>query len=1834
MTESITRPTITCQYWVVDEPAQCDYWDDKHTICTYKEEKVIANQLVTIHAILYPLCNYIGTAKASCYNYKSSKNPIPRCVLPDPFRHTEISPGCGKWVFPTTLSGTSDSVLVSPLDYSLINGYNNGQCNGDGTQVTCSGFSPQHLGFGIRPIPSTCTTISGIEDGAELPIGYVVANCRSRLGLCRWWDGPTDFILDTDDGKLTVKAPEYRCTLNKAEALDFSDFKVINEYQYQRPPCNGSMPDCPWYTGNIISPNEGTTYLSSIYTRKGDKVLAEQILELRYNLRKEEWTKESYYNTFDNPEIYAWEGTRPSVIYNMYNIIEDYTITSIRTYIKTFECFTIEQEKLLLTKGNESDNRRPFYPTLVKEIKDIPLRPIIRSVFDDYLTVNVDISNIDSTSWDDTEHVFETIYSDHDDILIVGDTFFQDNIIFAINLDDDSFVFDFPQILQYDSMHAIKASMCSQNNNEDYDSDSDVFSIFYSNLDCYIDFLQKAYPNKLYMSEFNGKNNGAFYIPVKTFFGENNIVVFDSSDGFWEYDKIKIHKYFCGGLLAQTKFDVITTDKKITTPVDTERFGLQGTFKYKIAYKFEPFILNSGSSSSLPVYTYFDTLMEKPVAGFNSNRAVLQGYSTYKIEVMSNVVISSCQIRMLGNHGYMLVIVDDKNHNDGCFCEKLLHKLIKPWEIEGDIVLHGTTFDGKREVAIPMEIYEYCTDRMEVNQLILRPVNRHEYRRIYNYTITLGEKIYVYERHSFNEMSDEVRPYTIVDADIQGNGVTIIKHIAKFSSSDTSESIMRSGDYEVTTVPIGPLVASVVFKGRLTNRIRGQVKSDLIVWLKKPYCSDVEIKYVWSSHYMVYDLLPKGYCFVSDIGKQFVGLDTISYTPNCGDHYFGTFTTRPSWMWYPYTDCDDYASYNIQRGSGEYDNAPMEFWLNEIGEFIGSRSTHGYYDLRMLGPSDNYGWTVDTHSHLWDCGCDYTHRNYYKTGNSWFDGDARIRTGINAEELWYVTRNGGKPPKFGNKHRDYLLSYRSNGSFYFIKVADGGDVVVDKKWCPAYETFYLLKLNKDYQEYPFVHYFNVNDLSAVYYNQLGSLVCSSEVDGFTVQENLVTSNSDQLATNLSTFGFDEVFRVHHTMSGWVSYPRPRIQYMLGDVTPKTIYSWYTYKDSPNSSDKTIHSAWRGNWRFLERSGLTLSNATINSNVSYCDLYNNYKTLALTFLDILYPNYTYDYKLKEHRRVCSEGSHNIVWEASIYSEDDPFRDNFFFIRLDDGPVRLLDHTLSPVLDSSVIAGFSDPLFSSISNDDLIKHVKFYNFCSTNLWLNDITSSMDLESNKQVLLDDNVFNSFMIYDSTTLIKETEEDAKKAAKDDGREILTTDGVYKVYNYYNRGLVINVLTDRLNNLPLVSEIITDPYEYNLSKRSDDGTDFSQINTSLFYPASTGFGMEYTSDNHVSFTFRFNSKKPVIVDKLKIVYSIGTRLGGPEESNPNDASSLYLFNIPKVVISSSVDGVTYTVADTLEFEFAEYSEDTFVEFKDVVYHLNDYSLDSMNNKILYLKIDFYYKPTTIQIEDAYKKDIKKHTPSSPIAQQLLYKFYYYTIMGMIINSVTIYITKFTVFIEQIITYERKFYISDGRYGDIPSHGKNNTGSLLYPQPGEPTVYQYDNRIGMVGYPNSGTSFSSIGKHRSRICGKVKEDKIRLNGSYIDYEKEQSKLYNAVLDYSTDKIILNSVAHVFLEKELKHVGVKHVARWTCELSNKSMARLKDVPVAKKYNPPGHKWYWKDDPDSIMWKFNCGGSGGHKWKKVFSYAWGRVSGLYNYVYESDIFDLFTYGIAKTISRWIS
>jgi hypothetical protein len=1098
------KPNI-CQYWIEEEPIQCDHWNAESRKCTYESD---INGIVSSY---YPGCNGIGTA-AGCNHYVGEGFEA-RCILPDPGRHVCNRETGEKWTV------------------EQISGYNDGKCDENGTDTTCLGYSPYHMAFSeLKPTRDESIdsdSFSTIDEiGYRLPLNYEVYNARAQLSKCYWWDGEIkNFWIDDDSGAVMVTGPT-KCICPDEATKRYRQYEFDKGTGTVSPPCNGAKPECPCYTGVCW------IYCVDEKMRLGDKVLAEQILELRYYLRRENWTGYTFNQAFGEPSIKAWGGN----VYTQFDENQtaiNWVIDAIRTYIPSFEKFSIEYKKELLTAGTPVDNE-DNYPTLVKEIKDLPLPPLIRSKFDQN---------------EAGENIFEATKWQHKYVLIVGDLFYYGSEAYGINLNDPDLAFLGAELKDCDSMDEIRA-------NYDQGEDPEGFEKFYNELDCALNWLIKYTPDKVGYSLSTAGTN-SFSIKMPASFGDNEIVVFDKGSGTWEYSKICLKKLLCNGVIGQTGFSVEdeTNNTVSYLPFYESDFSSYINGNGLVTFQFFSF-LSEGSGASVD-YIYNDGVRKR----LDANPAYPAGFDTYemcyelfKIKVFDRMELDLENVKIFGNTGNALVIIPDEN--------KQLTNVIKLWEVEGDIILSVTGSDGEAyDVDMTICDREENIDRLEVNQILIEPKDISKWRQACDAKLKIGP-VYTYEKISFGEEPDsgdyeEVRESFLAEEDV-------------VDYRDTVNLKVDENRYSLTDFGTEALMISVVFKG-ITGRVRGQTKTNMVTWIRQQYCRDVEINYSWKRPYQMCVLQPEMSCYGTPSLRCQVDTEMGGLVPPCGDHDLSVMSGR--WpMWYPYEECDNVARWNTTGFLTEWDIRIMDcFWEGK----------HGYWDMRMLGPDKQDARTCEMHAQLWDCTCDWSFCNYYQKGENLFTGWGRYRGGVTGSDKFDLVKNDGSLPKFGNVYRDFLRSYRSmdNIDYYYF---NGRSYQRRRKWVPVPEFYGFADVTRDTSEFPYRLY-SSNDYysdGASFVHPFGLMITHSDIENVMIDEKVDSDDGGRP----NRYRFEDIFRVNYSF-GALYYPYPKSPYfkMINNQLVPLI-AWYTYKDYPGEgggADTSIQWACQEIWEEIK-----------------------------------------------------------------------------------------------------------------------------------------------------------------------------------------------------------------------------------------------------------------------------------------------------------------------------------------------------------------------------------------------------------------------------------------------------------------------------------------------------------------------------------------------------------------------------------------------------------------------------------------------------------------------------
>jgi len=926
--------TKVCKYWSKNEPEVCKYWDKKSTKCINNNE---------IYPTYFPDCNLIGTAH-QCNFYSGNKIEA-RCILPDPLRGGINRKTGQKWITrdPTdkdkfigfdaiTCYGKDGFCNVIPEDKNN-NKDKDGYGVGNGLSLKCSGYNPSELEFG-----------SYFND---LPLDLQIYNLCGSLGRCLWWSSDVkEFTLDYKGG---IIYPSSMCKHEDKKVEDFKTVKYNEEKGIFVLPCNGAASSCPFYTGIKWE----YCVFDKLY--HGCKILAEQIQEIRYYLRKNNWTKESFEETFYEPIIYTWDKSKgykideekekiefknTNIFYSKHNKLPN-VLSVIEVKIPKFSSFNLEFRNIELSeKGTKEVKIDVDYPTLIEQLFLLSaLPPLILNKFE-----KEEGEDKESNVEDDEEeaekektNIFEVVDVHDSTILLIGETRYYNSEPYAVNLTLES-ITDFPIELQYhDSFFDIKKNVSPKSYDEIYKQTD-------NRLTYYINYNQEPLGINNTPKIENNLVGGEFFINVKVVIGDNTILVFDKGGGLWEYSKIHVKVNYHGVVIAQTEFHVESTGKNIEYPPYYPA-SFCGVENYKTPenkrIKFELKTFGGGETEIAHVYN--DYVIENDY----DKKKYEAGYIPYEVITHKDFKLTydDGDIIPIGSAGYLLLVIPDK--------DKLLHSTYRSWTInnakfDSEIKLkleftaekqkkdkNGDVLKGQKTIekldkeakdkAFDLEVFMRAGVYFPDNQLIVKPKDIYKMHSVGPGCFITIKKIVVYEKKSFGEKSegeetDYIKHFVKnndIDSDDKGkyneyfeNGVAfkdeIIPKDDVFCKNETQFELIDKTHGLLTKITDETLFISVVFKSALTGRILGVTRTKMIVWVRNPSCRAVPIFYKWATEYEEFDLVPLQYYRFDDIGilkkpakDSYIN---VKYTPGYGEFLMHPFIFAPSTALYEMDD--------------------------------------------------------------------------------------------------------------------------------------------------------------------------------------------------------------------------------------------------------------------------------------------------------------------------------------------------------------------------------------------------------------------------------------------------------------------------------------------------------------------------------------------------------------------------------------------------------------------------------------------------------------------------------------------------------------------------------------------------------------------------------------------------------------------------------------------------------------------------------------------------------------------------------------------------------------------
>ena len=1720
-----------CQYWNRYEPYQCKYWNADAVVCIYKSIKIeegadVNDVIVPENA---PYCNLLGT-EISCSQYESTapRKYFPRCILPDSRRHVCNRLTGKKWVNSTgATEELIDDYAVLNWSFDVINGYNEGACDNSGTDTTCSGYSPYHLGFGVLQPSSEEDKYDTFKEGRystseefgyRLPTNFVIYNIRAILSRCYWWKGTQGvFTVNSTTGAVELNT-NWLCSSSK-DTSKYSEFTLENG-----PPCNGCKPECPHYTGVCWR------YCIDEKMESGDPVLAEQIHELRYYHREHKWTVEAIQFIFiDEGDIFTWSGTKDTGVcgedasedcipsraatlkgdlsFTLGNEghIEEYQIPAVKVNMPSFEEFTLQTEDVVLTKGTTITKKVKNYPTLIREIQTLPLSPIIKTKFTKY-----------TDSEEVTTNFFETPYlSKNDKALIYGKVFY-DNTTYAINISDKDLRSILPQeIYYYDYIYDIEQDLSVEQ-----------FSEFNIRLRAALGAIKAIMPEKV-IANLLPETDQTFMMEVPVLFSnnifndsnENIVFVWQEVNDYMTYDKIYFTKRLVGGIISQNNFSVKGDAGLTDLPQDYEYdFFAHKNKNGEMSFNFIPFV--SEGIAAKAGYMYNDASMASPK---DDSDKVYKGHKLYKLTADEYILSDGAgpngikEFEIIGSNGYMLIDID----------HEYLNSVIKPWEVDNITVLYFVDDDNdssndedetNNQIECEMEIvYHGASGLVGQQQLIVKPKNPQDLSAVCDVWISLKELTY-WEKRSYKELPTETEFKSVEETNVNW-AQTLNRGELKVNRSSSSGSII---DFTIKNFAFSMTPSMVIYNCQ--GKPFTQYKTKPIGMVKQPSCPDVEIFYGWKADFIDYQNEPACICCGpwTQVNPTPGG---GGWTPSCGDHFQGILQTKGP-MWWPYNACLEYENYKQLTNLNNYS-------MDVIGLFQlkdGEEWVHGSHDMRMLGPHKNYGKTGYGCNSLRACTCDMRTYNSTISGDSVFTGYAKIRGGISTSQLDVWKETDSQLPKFGNAVRSLLRTYRT---LDHIPYMDALNERVLWKLMPASMIFSKIDITSDEEE---MWDFACTSAGNNVVNPLGFLLAKEFDD----------NNIDEEIDDYNRFRHEEVFRCKSTVD--IEYQKTQGSYVKkrGETV---LRPWYEFKRYPvGGGNDFIQWAWQEPWEALERNYFENYNKFKAFVKEYSDnqyvgsIKGTFVGVGLAYgrflsLDIQYPEYSFDYMNKEFRLIPYEDEYNILFEVPLKDIQTGEYLGYPSFRLTQGSswgkkrginwegVWLTRSNQDGDLGDGNIDNYNVDLYSNSIGDESEEFVDQIR----SLWSEQVT---------------------------LFAPGYESSSKQEAEDDDRMVQTyaetgfEEPIITVKTHFQRGLNVNIISGSLGKLPLRVLLVDQLLEIN--------TNFEVICgiTDELEQARYKFDNILRTVGRFSFTFKF-----------------GAKLVSPKTKT---APAVYCYyHTPQVFIYKSIDG--YSKGELLyETDGMELYNGPSVEEPEIKTNTLEWEnlWSYIGNGQEGLIVEFRTLPTD--------EEIARYELETSISGR------YASTMSLVsVIGTTVYEEVLTDAIEYLNIHERKYYVSHGASGHVPPQGANDDDTserVLTRRRGadKSTVWQNDNSAGVIGVPNSGGNMPFINKVRGRTVFDLYEDETLLTEDLTILESTQKKLYDAAVDVIGESSIMKAVLPPGLKQLLTNAKASFSGPKDLVLKNSLVSKLADINNFPIMNAEGHRY--EPGPPSITY---CG-----------------------------------------------
>ena len=747
---------------------------------------------------------------------------------------------------------------------------------------------------------------------------------------------------------------------------------------------------------------------------------------------------------------------------------------------------------------------------------------------------------------------------------------------------------------------------------------------------------------------------------------------------------------------------------------------------------------------------------------------------TTKDSASDNIVLNWGSV---GNSNLIWMQIEDINLN-----------YIYDWEIDSIIAEPSEVCDDgncetvrKDAFPVEMEVVEIDQNTIPPNACIIKPINDDRIR-------FLPSEWEIRITYNYNEL-------------IVGNAVDGREVVE--GAEPSTLNLYRSpgftvGNGIIENIDTGP-VSIMAYFNDIDGRLISTMATKFYVNIVSERCRNVDILYRYNAEGRRWVLNPvTGFCVDIKNDLPLPGLESHYEAPACGDHDMGSYVWLGP-MWYPFNVCRTFNMYD-EFTICNYCTASYVGPANEgvIGttdvSMLGVSGLVHRNDYRYCGPHKFNAWGAvrGNWAASCDCGCVF----YYSDAENAqviFTGYGRIRGRIN------LAIHEGAPPPYGNDGRELIEKFLSN-DFITHRLGYNTTVIVSE-WMPTV-----------IDNFSFYTSFNAFDSADNPEDQ--NYVIQSNLDSFYYINQLnfgVLSNINEVIDYDVRYRFDDVFEVH--FEGNCSYPKPYL-YPPGRVM------FYYFKDQD-----TVW-AWQEKWSDVERNDDVVDTFNLEGNMAgKLDFVLNYDK----------PKYVYSAYKEEHRLICDEDSHIVIYE----------------------PPEIVDGAITRYPTISLDGVHKRPfmIIYDLYNDDQVT------------WSDEgggaqVGGSAD-EDNIYELTTHN--NDWLHDDNIIFDVNASETITQAQNDDKAVVIANTEFGEEEKYYNRGIIPIIPKKLLDYLPKAEEIYTLSGDFIFISNSA-AIQMAATDTEII----TGVGTQFIWDDDFVTINTSEQHEPCAIQRLEIVGRLG----------------------------------------------------------------------------------------------------------------------------------------------------------------------------------------------------------------------------------------------------------------------------------------------------------------------------------------------------------------------------